>query len=38
MGLTEAISGWGSLDGLWLNACFAEVGSLESLTQILSIG
>jgi len=30
--LRTAISGWGSLDGLWLNAGFAEVGSLESVT------
>jgi len=31
-GLGEAISGWGSLDGLWLNAGYAEVGSPESVT------
>lgn len=30
--LQSAISGWGSLDGLWLNAGFAEVSSLESVT------
>lgn len=30
--LGEAIRGWGSLDGLWLNAGFAEVGSPESVT------
>lgn len=30
--LQAAISHWGSLDGLWLNAGFAEVGSLESVT------
>jgi NAD(P)-dependent dehydrogenase (short-subunit alcohol dehydrogenase family) len=30
--LQTAISGWGSLDGLWLNAGFAEVGSVESVT------
>jgi NAD(P)-dependent dehydrogenase (short-subunit alcohol dehydrogenase family) len=30
--LQEAISGWGSLDGLWLNAGFAEVSSPESVT------
>ncbi|WP_312046914.1 SDR family oxidoreductase [Erwinia sp.] len=31
-GLGEAISSWGTLDGLWLNAGFAEVGSPESVT------
>lgn len=31
-GLAGAIRGWGSLDGLWLNAGFAEVGSPESVT------
>lgn len=30
--LQTAISGWGSLDGLWLNAGIAEVGSVESVT------
>jgi NAD(P)-dependent dehydrogenase (short-subunit alcohol dehydrogenase family) len=30
--LHTAISCWGSLDGLWLNAGFAEVGSPESIT------
>lgn len=30
--LQTAISHWGSLDGLWLNAGFAEVGSPESVT------
>lgn len=30
--LQTAISSWGSLDGLWLNASFAEVGSPESVT------
>ncbi|MEN4633204.1 SDR family oxidoreductase [Pantoea agglomerans] len=30
--LEKAISGWGSLDGVWLNAGFAEVGSPESVT------
>ncbi|NIG17639.1 SDR family oxidoreductase [Pantoea sp. Al-1710] len=30
--LKEAISDWGSLDGLWLNAGFAEVSSPESVT------
>lgn len=30
--LQAAISGWGSLDGLWLNAGFAEVGAPESVT------
>ena len=31
-GLVGAISVWGSLDGLWLNAGFAEVGSPDSVT------
>lgn len=30
--LQAAIGSWGSLDGLWLNAGFAEVGTLESVT------
>ncbi|MCP5910085.1 SDR family oxidoreductase, partial [Klebsiella pneumoniae] len=30
--LQAAISDWGSLDGLWLNAGFAEVGAPESVT------
>lgn len=30
--LQTAVSHWGSLDGLWLNAGFAEVGSPESVT------
>lgn len=31
-GLGEAINDWGSLDGLWLNGGYAEVGSPESVT------
>lgn len=30
--LATAISDWGSLDGLWLNAGYAEVGAPESVT------
>ena len=30
--LATAISQWGSLDGLWLNAGYAEVGAPESVT------
>lgn len=30
--LQKAIGRWGMLDGLWLNAGFAEVGSPESVT------
>ena len=30
--LREAVSAWGNLDGLWLNAGFAEVGSPQEVT------
>ncbi|MBS0968478.1 SDR family oxidoreductase [Nissabacter archeti] len=30
--LAEAVKGWGQLDGLWLNAGYAEVGTPETVT------
>lgn len=30
--LAEAIGDWGGIDGLWLNAAYAEIGSLEEIT------